>query len=371
MKKILAVVTVLSLTFAASASESDFFTALSAAVENMHTLPPAPSPLASSDTMMPEWKSVLVNGDSSMAAAICAEKLASLTPGTLQFNAAADYLDEYYRKKQNDSIAYLNRMMDTEAISLTAGMPDARRLNDIGRMLESRDPERAIECYRLAIRAALNRVSVTDNTDYGHSMRVLSVTNATHTHLAYWIIAIASLLIGVTVTVTLRRVLSHKRRSATDASTDGDAVCAQSSKAMLNLALLAFSQTKEYNLLVDRKLTAGQTKDLYNSVNSVKLIGEASAKFYNAFDAAVLATIPAFIERLNRLLQTDRRFTLPADGKLSPELRMAALIHLDITDSGRLAEILGLSMNTIYTYRNRLKGRAIDRTTFEEALRTM
>lgn len=52
--------------------------------------------------------------------------------------------------------------------------------------------------------------------------------------------------------------------------------------------------------------------------------------------------------------------------RLTPELRIAAYMRFGITDSARLAEALGLSVNTIYTYRNRLKGRAADRNSFEK-----
>ena len=50
---------------------------------------------------------------------------------------------------------------------------------------------------------------------------------------------------------------------------------------------------------------------------------------------------------------------------------MLALMMTGITDSSRLARFLGLSLNTVYTYRTRLKGRALDRENFEEKLRKL
>lgn len=40
-------------------------------------------------------------------------------------------------------------------------------------------------------------------------------------------------------------------------------------------------------------------------------------------------------------------------------------MRLGIDDCARIAKFLGLSVNTVYTYRNKLKSRAADRDNFE------
>lgn len=40
-------------------------------------------------------------------------------------------------------------------------------------------------------------------------------------------------------------------------------------------------------------------------------------------------------------------------------------MRLGFDDSSRIAKFMGLSINTIYAYRNRLRSRAIDRDSFE------
>ncbi len=40
-------------------------------------------------------------------------------------------------------------------------------------------------------------------------------------------------------------------------------------------------------------------------------------------------------------------------------------MRLGIVDSAQIARLLGLSLNTVYTYRNKLRSRAIDREHFE------
>jgi len=52
-------------------------------------------------------------------------------------------------------------------------------------------------------------------------------------------------------------------------------------------------------------------------------------------------------------------------GQLTPELRILAFMRLGLDDSSKIARFLNLSVNTVYTYRNRMKNRASDRDNFE------
>ncbi|MDE6305675.1 MAG: hypothetical protein K2L90_03710, partial [Muribaculaceae bacterium] len=74
---------------------------------------------------------------------------------------------------------------------------------------------------------------------------------------------------------------------------------------------------------------------------------------------------PTFIDDVNALMADDRRIVLSDDGKLNTELRILAFMRLGIDDSAKVARFLGLSLNTIYTYRNKLKSRALRRDEFE------
>lgn len=53
---------------------------------------------------------------------------------------------------------------------------------------------------------------------------------------------------------------------------------------------------------------------------------------------------------------------------LNTELRIFAIIRLGIDDSSKIANFLHYSINTIYTYRNKVKNRAINRENFEEEI---
>lgn len=55
--------------------------------------------------------------------------------------------------------------------------------------------------------------------------------------------------------------------------------------------------------------------------------------------------------------------------KLTTELRILALIRLGIADNQKIADILRSSITTIYTYRSKLKSRALQKDTFEENIK--
>lgn len=95
--------------------------------------------------------------------------------------------------------------------------------------------------------------------------------------------------------------------------------------------------------------------------------------FHSHFDTAFLNIYPDFINEVNKLLTPENRFDIETDDapkkRLTTELRILALIRLDITDNQKIADILRSSITTIYTYRSKLKAKAISKDSFEEDVR--
>lgn len=134
----------------------------------------------------------------------------------------------------------------------------------------------------------------------------------------------------------------------------------------LSLCSIYMERLEEFNKFVGRKITAGQIEDLYQQIKSKKILQEQSNLFYTTFDNAFSHIYPTFTTEVNNLLQDDKKIILPENQKLNTELRILAFLRLGINDSSQIARFLGLSLNTIYTYRNKMKNRAINRDTFEE-----
>lgn len=117
---------------------------------------------------------------------------------------------------------------------------------------------------------------------------------------------------------------------------------------------------------VERKISAGQSDDLLKMIKSGKLSEDKSENFYIHFDKVFLDLYPDFVERINLLLKPESQINWNEGEPLTPELRIYALVRLGIQESVKISKILHYSPATIYTYRNKMRNKAINRDTFDE-----
>jgi len=79
----------------------------------------------------------------------------------------------------------------------------------------------------------------------------------------------------------------------------------------------------------------------------------------HSFDRVFLNIFPRFVEDFNALFDADHQIHL-ADGQLlNSELRIFALIRLGIHDNETIGKILNYSVNTIYTYKTKVKNKSL------------
>lgn len=136
----------------------------------------------------------------------------------------------------------------------------------------------------------------------------------------------------------------------------------------LNLCSIYIEKLDTFRRTVSRKVTAGQTEELLKLTKSSQFAGTEQKEFYANFDNAFLHLYPHFVAEFNELLQPEERFVLKQGELLNTELRIFAFIRLGIDDSPKIANFLHYSVNTIYTYRNKVKNKAIHRDRFEEEI---
>lgn len=121
---------------------------------------------------------------------------------------------------------------------------------------------------------------------------------------------------------------------------------------------------EDFNRVARRKIAAGQLDDLASLLR--RPVGEgAQAERFAAFDRGFARICPDFAEQVNALLLPDKQVVTPSPTELTPELRVLAFSRLGIDDAITVARFLGLSLNTVYTYRNKLRSRAISRDSFD------
>ena len=78
----------------------------------------------------------------------------------------------------------------------------------------------------------------------------------------------------------------------------------------------------------------------------------------NDFDKVFLNLFPHFVKDFNALLDADKQIVLQNGQLLNTELRIFALIRLGIHENESIGKILNYSVNTIYTYKTRVKNKS-------------
>lgn len=98
------------------------------------------------------------------------------------------------------------------------------------------------------------------------------------------------------------------------------------------------------------------TDELENDINEL----------HSNFDKTFLTLYPNFVTEFNSLLKPNEQYNLERD-TLNNELRIYALIKLGITDMKQIADFLHYSVQTVYNYKSKVKGKAlVDIEQFEE-----
>lgn len=152
-----------------------------------------------------------------------------------------------------------------------------------------------------------------------------------------------------------RNVLEHRA-----------AVQQEGSAHFLSLCIDALFEANALRNAIVRKLKTGDVKRTVEFLENPgdNLPGNPQ-KLQRQFDIAFTRLYPGFNEKINALLKPEFRIVLPENELMNNELRMLALLRVGISDCQRMATILGISVNTVYFYRNRMKNRAINRDSFE------
>lgn len=183
---------------------------------------------------------------------------------------------------------------------------------------------------------------------------------------AMWAVAVMGLLVVVLIgtLLFLRHEMRRMRRlqeRLSHANHSKEVYISQ----FLSLCSVYMDKLKQFSKLVTRKIGAGQVEDLYRMAKNGKFVEEESREFFEVFDNAFLHMYPTFVDDVNALLRPEERFEATMPPRLNTDLRILAFMRLGIEDSSSIAQVLNYSLNTIYTYRNRMKSRAIDRESFE------
>ncbi len=273
--------------------------------------------------------------------------------------------------ERGDEDAYLQYLCMSVVADLKSATREVASLQELGRMLyEKGDVQRA---YSYLSTAIANSVECGAPLRMIESAKALPIIERAHTGdihkwrmIIYWIMAGMVLLMFVLfgLLIFLRHEMKQMRLLQANLQTTNNAKEVYISQ-FLQLCSIYMDKLTQFCKITERKLASGQADDLLRIVKSGKFVEEQTGEFYEVFDNAFLHIYPDFVKEVNSLLRPDAKITLKEGEKLNTDLRILAFMRLGIEDSGRIAQILNYSLNTVYAYRNRLKGRATDRDNFE------
>jgi hypothetical protein len=125
-----------------------------------------------------------------------------------------------------------------------------------------------------------------------------------------------------------------------------------------NINSIYIEKLENFRTSLAKKLSSKRYEDAQATVKNLNLEEERQHLFHT-FDKVFLRLFPGFINKFNALFTPGDEIVIPEGQLLSTEHRIFALIRMGIHDNDRIAKLLGYSVNTIYSYKNRIKNRSV------------
>jgi hypothetical protein len=128
-------------------------------------------------------------------------------------------------------------------------------------------------------------------------------------------------------------------------------------------------QMELFRQKIDNKITQNKIHEIRPILNSFNVKNDRE-KMYQTFDQAFLKIFPDFISKYNLLFDPEHQVQLEDPNTLNTELRIYALVRLGIHSTEKIAHILNYSVNTINTYKTRVKNKSkIPNEDFEKEIK--
>lgn len=277
-------------------------------------------------------------------------------------------------KSHGERHEYTYYMAKSAIADIRSATLEVASLQELGKiMYQNNDVDRAHDYLSIALKNAVDCHAPLRMVQSAQSLPIIENAHKVELQASrnrlYFIMAVMAVLLvvlAITMTVLRRRNTQMNRLAHRLEEANGikDVYIAQ----FLNLCSIYMDKLSQFSKIVNRKISAGKVDDLYKLTKSGKFIEEQSKEFYDVFDDAFLHIYPTFVGDVNKLLRPDEQITLKEGEKLNTDLRILAFMRLGIEESAKIAQMLNYSVYTIYTYRNKLKNRAISRDDFEESV---
>lgn len=285
--------------------------------------------------------------------------------------ARSAYIKANIEKAKGNEDGYLYYLSRSAIADIKSGTLEVAALQELGDILDAKgDVNRAHQYLTVALENAVKcdaKMRIIESAKLLPLIEKVHESNQNRTRL--WMTT-TLILLGVALLCVvvglyyLRREIKkekHLRARLAKANQVKDLYLTR----FLDLCTMYVNKMNKLCHVAHSKIAAGKTEDLDKLVRSGKFVEEESKEFYETFDEAFLHIYPTFMEEVNKLLRPDAQIILKENERLNADLRILAFMRLGIEESVRIAQVMNYSVNTIYTYRNKMRSRAINRDTFE------
>jgi hypothetical protein len=170
------------------------------------------------------------------------------------------------------------------------------------------------------------------------------------------VITILTVLVIVFAISTMKQL--KKRKAAERALQEANKIKEEYIGYYFNINSEYLGKIEAFKKSVEMKLMTKKIDDIRFIVNNINPKKERE-ELYHSFDKVFLKLFPDFVTVFNAYFNEEDRIILKEGQLLNTELRIFALIRMGIHDTEKIAKILDYSINTIYNYKARVKGKSI------------
>ena len=296
---------------------------------------------------------------------------------------ASTVSDIYIFKGQTDTA--INLLMRAIIADIRSSTKETSAAFNLANLLYKKgDVKNASACIEQAIADATfygarqRKVKVSDVLPLIESEKLGLVEKQKRTLITYAII-VTLLLLGVImlIIIVLRqlRKLKHAERVITEAHlkekeinhrlselntrlSEANKIKEEYIGYFFNVNSEFFDKIERFKKNLEQKVNDRKLDEIKFLVNNINLRAEKEYLLQN-FDRIFLKLFPNFVAEFNHLFSPENQIVVTEGELLNTDLRIFALIRMGIHDNEKIARILQYSVNTINTYKTKIKNRSL------------
>lgn len=154
------------------------------------------------------------------------------------------------------------------------------------------------------------------------------------------------------------QAINRQLADINDKLSDANKIKEQYIGYFFNINAAFYEKIEKFKKAIDKKISDRRLDDIKQLSNAINLKNEKE-ELLKHFDHAFLKLFPNFITTFNSLFREEDRVVLTDDELMNTDLRIFALIRMGIHDTDKIAHILQYSVNTINTYKTRVKNKSV------------